>query len=56
MAGTLRIAAVKFSIGEYKLTAFPELKIIRKTGVQDHVKMTEFIDRNFLCTLMNEFA
>ena len=47
MAGTLRIAAVKFCIGEYKLMAFHELEIIRKTsqlarreGVQDHVKTT----------------
>lgn len=55
-AGTLRIAAVKFCIGEYKLAAFHELKIIRKTGVQDHVQMSEFMDRCFLCTLMNEFA
>lgn len=56
LAGTLRIAAVKFCIGEYKLAAFHELKSIRKTAVQDHKEMTEFIDRGFLRTLRNEFA
>ena len=56
MAGTLRIEDVNFCIGEYNLTVFHELKIIRKTGVQDHEEMTEFIDRTFLCTPMNEFA